>query len=354
MSKNYTVKLEPLPHTEPASAPDALLLAVTEALHTYRLSLEALGRSPNTIKSYFDILERYFSFLKNEDLLRPVNEMGRRELNDYLLHLKNCQRRPNWPPNRGDTGKLSPFTIQDHVRTIKVYWGWLFREGYIDKNPLEKFPLPSVPKLILKVITPELFQIILSYIDVTTPIGAQRYCILLLLYDVGLRIGELVNSLIENIDFNMGTIKVFGKRNKEREVPISRLTIREIRRYIRNFRPNICPVESPYLFPRADGIPISINGIQQFMRRLSKKPGINGLKLHPHLFRHSFGTQFIINGGNVFYLKEIMGHESLSTTLKYTHLQPKDLCLEHAKFSPVWNLRMGKKFNGTLLAANEK
>jgi len=170
---------------------------------------------------------------------------------------------------------------------------------------------------------------------------------MLLLYDTGLRIGELVNSLMKNMDFTLGLIKVLGKRNKEREVPISRITIQEIRKYIRNFRSEICPGESPYLFPRPDGSPISVNGIQQFMRRLSKITEISGLKLHPHLFRHSFGTQFIINGGSAFFLKEIMGHESLSTTLKYTHLQPKDLCLEHAKFSPLVNLKMTKKSNGS-------
>jgi site-specific recombinase XerD len=110
------------------------------------LSLEALGRSPNTIKSYFDILECYFLFLKKESFLKPVNEMGKNKLNVYLLHLKNCQRWPKRQPFPGNTGKLSPFTIQDHARTIKVFWSWLLREGYIDKNPLEKFPLPSVPK----------------------------------------------------------------------------------------------------------------------------------------------------------------------------------------------------------------
>jgi integrase/recombinase XerD len=220
--------------------------------------------------------------------------------------------------------------------------GWLIREGYIDKNPLEKFPIPSAPKTVLKVVTPELFEIILSLIDRSTPIGAQRYCFLLLLYDTGIRIGELVNSRIDQIDFDLGSIKVCGKRNKARVVPISQLTIREIRRYVCNVRPKICPVDSPYLFPRANGTAISSNSIQQWMRRLSKKPEINGLKLHPHLFRHSFGTQFTINGGNVFFLKEIMGHESLSTTLRYTHLQPKDLCKEHTKFSPVSNLKIAK------------
>ena len=346
MSKS-TDKLDTSPRTKPKPAPDSLPHEVREAFHSYRLSLEALGRSPNTIKSYFDILEDYFSFLLKDGLLKSINEIGRSEINKYLLYLKNRKRRPNWPPNRGDTGKLSPFTILDHVRTIKVYWGWLFREGYIDKNPLEKFPLPGVPKIVLKVITPELFEVILSLIDRTTPAGARYYCIMLLLYDTGLRIGELVNSLVKNIDFTLGSIKVVGKRNKEREVPVSRLTLREIRTYIRNFKSEIYAGESPYLFPRANGTPVSVNGIQQYMRRLSKKNGLNGLNLHPHLFRHSFGTQFIINGGSAFFLKEIMGHESLSTTLKYTHLQPKDLCREHAKFSPLVNLKMTKKSNGS-------
>jgi site-specific recombinase XerD len=191
----------------------------------------------------------------------------------------------------------------------------------------------------LRVITPEIFEKILSLVDRTMPAGYQRYCIMLLLYDTGLRIGELVNIIIEDIDFNLGSIKILGKRDKEREVPVSRFTLREIRKYIRNFRPRICPVESPYLFPKSDGNPVTANCVQQFMRRLSKKIGIDGLILHPHLFRHSFGTQFIVNGGSAFFLKEIMGHESLSTTLKYTHLQLKDLCQEHSKFSPVRNLK---------------
>jgi integrase/recombinase XerD len=79
------------------------------------------------------------------------------------------------------------------------------------------------------------------------------------------------------------------------------------------------------------------------MRRLAKKAGIDGVKLHPHLLRHTFGTQFINNGGNVFYLKGIMGHASLTTTLKYTHLQSEDLRREHSKYSPIGNLRISQQ-----------
>jgi integrase/recombinase XerD len=327
------------------SPADSLPSAIQDLLHDYRLSLKALGRSDKTLSSYFDVLFKYFPFLQSHGLIKPLNELGRRDLNAYLLHLQTCVPWPNRTMNRVDHNTLSPFTIQDHVRTIKACWGWALREGYIDKNPLEKFPLPKVPKTILKIITPEIFAQLLALIDRATPIGAQRYCILLALYDGGERISEILGSLTENVDFNLGFIRVLGKGNKERDVPLSRLTIREIRHYAREFRPKICQVDSPYLFPREDGTPVSINCIQQFMRRLAKQSGIAGLKLHPHLLRHTFGTQFIVNGGNVFYLKDIMGHSVLTTTLKYTHLQSEDLRREHAKFSPVGNLKMGKRLN---------
>jgi site-specific recombinase XerD len=346
-------KKKPQRHAESAPAPDMLPPFITDLLRKYEQSLKALGRSPKTTPWYLEILTRYFFFLQGKNLLSPVEKMGRQELKEYLLHLQSCQRWPKRPPSRDGTNRLSPFTVQGHARAIKAFWGWMFREEYIEKNPLDKFPLPSVPKNVIKIIEFEQFEKLLSVIDRSTPKGAQRNCMMLLLYDGGPRIGELVNSRIENIDFSVGLIKVLGKRNKEREIPISRPAIREIRRYLRDFRPKICPVESPYLFPKPDGTPISINSIQQFLRRLAKKTGLNDLKLHPHLFRHSFGTQFIVNGGNVFYLKEIMGHESLSTTLKYTHLKPKDLCREHAKFSPVANLGMVKKSDGKQSSAKK-
>ena len=323
--------------------PEMLPPAITELFSDYRLSLAALGRSPKTISSYFNILERFFAFLVSKGLLKAVTELGRPELKAYLIYLHNCRRWPNRPNNCENTGTLSAFTIQDHVRTLKAFWGWLTREDYIQRNPLEKFPLPSVPKVILKTITPEIFTRLLTLINRSTPLGVQRYCIFLALYDGGLRISEIAECRIDNIDMNTGLMRVVGKGNKERDVPLSRMTVREIRRYIRDTRSQICPEESPYLFPKPDGAPITINSIQQFMRRLAKSTGIEGLRLYPHLLRHSFGTQFIVAGGNPFVLKEIMGHASLATTLKYTHLQSEDLRREHARFSPVGNLKIGRQ-----------
>jgi integrase/recombinase XerD len=343
VSKRHPAKLKLQQHAQAALTQDILPPDIAGLLQQYTLGLKALQRSPRTIPWYLDILTRYFLFLQNENMLRPVDKMGRPELNAYLLHLQSCQRWTKRPPTQKDRSRLSPFTIQDHARAVKAFWGWLAREGYIEKNTLERFPLPSVPKTILRIISPEMFEKLLALIDRSIPRGVQRYLIMLALYDTGSRISELLETLIESVDLNLGCIRVMGKGRRERDIPLSSVTIREIRRYLRDFRPKICPAASPYLFPRTDGEHVTVNCIQQFMRRLAKKAEIDGLKLHPHLLRHTFGTQFIVNGGNVFYLKELMGHASLSTTMKYTHLQSEDLRREHTKFSPVGNLRMGKR-----------
>ncbi len=113
-------------------------------------------------------------------------------------------------------------------------------------------------------------------------------------------------------------------------------------RYINNFRDYLSDSNSLYLFPAADGDRILISSVQQYMRRLAKKVGIDGLRVFPHKFRHTFATRSFQNEANVYTVKEIMGHSSLLTTLKYTHPQPEDVKKQHNRFSPVAK-QMGKR-----------
>ena len=94
-------------------------------------------------------------------------------------------------------------------------------------------------------------------------------------------------------------------------------------------------MESDYLFPDKYGDPVSISSVQQAIRRLTKKAGLDHIKCHPHIFRHTFATMFLADGGSDVALKEIMGHESFQTTQKYIHLQPQDLQKQHMKYSPI-------------------
>jgi len=317
-------------------------LSWKDMLDEYSLSLEAYNRSPDTISWYLEILNQFFDFLESSNLLKPIPELGRGELTQYIHFLQNRKRWPNREHNGKDLGGLSESAIQGHVRAVKAFWGWLARDEYIEKNVLSKYPLPEVSEYIIPTLSIEQVDKLLAVIDRNTALGAKYYCILLLLLDTGMRISELANIKMGDMDFGHGWVTVFGKGRKQRICPFDRFTKKALMRYINNFRGHLSDSDSLYLFPAADGDHISISSIQQYMRRLAKKVGIDGLRVYPHKFRHTFATRAFQNEANEYTVKEIMGHSSLLTTLKYTHPQPEDLKKQHNRFSPVAK-QMGKR-----------
>ncbi len=312
-------------------------------LDEYKQALETVRKSPKTISGYLENLRRYFIFLEAHGLMKSVHKLDKRDLGEYLRYLQNSVRWPNNPHISEDhRGRLSPFTVRAYVRDIKTFWSWLYKEGYIDNNPLAAFSLPAVPENLVRTVTPEQFLILHSSIDRSTLEGSKYYCMLLIPYDNGVRVSELVTIRVTNINFQDKTIKVMGKGQIERLVPITVYTRRQIMKYIDGVRSNSCPENCPYLFADLDGEPISINSVYQFMRRLLAKSKLKEVKFYPHILRHSFATQFLANGGNIADLKRILGHKSLATTIRYTHSQLQDIQKQHAKFSPVAELFMNK------------
>jgi site-specific recombinase XerD len=272
-----------------------------------------------------------------------MQKLGASELKAYILYLQQKKRWADSPNIKKATGKLSPYSIQGHVRAIKAFWSWAEREGHIKANPLAKFPLPKVPQKLLPTLSRGEIKNVLSMLDRHTPIGGKYYLIILLLTDTGIRISELSHIKIHDLDLQHNRVKILGKGQKWRIVPFSPVTRSAIDRYLTTSRRHLCSVDSPYLFPRPNGLPVSINSVQQFLRRIGARAILNGTRCSPHTFRHSFATMAVANGANVMVLKEIMGHESLQTTMKYVHLQPDDLQLQHTKFSPVTNLGIGRR-----------
>ena len=117
------------PHAD--NMPRASKAFLLQLLEEYKLSLQALNRSPKTISWYSEILGSYFDFLESNSMLKPVGEMGTHELKRYILHLQKTPRWAKRPHFDGDKGKLSPYSIQGHVRALKAFWGWLEKEGYV-------------------------------------------------------------------------------------------------------------------------------------------------------------------------------------------------------------------------------
>ena len=309
-----------------------------DLLAQYRMSLEAANRSPRTIEWYLEILRRFFGFLEQSGYSTTIADIGRKDVRAYIKYLQGAPRWPHRPNNGKDLGKLSPHSVQGHVRAIKAFLGWLVDDGYIESNPLAKFSLPKVPQYVIKTLTLEHIKLLLSAIDKTTSLGFMYYCIILILLDAGMRISELVNIKMTDLDIQLGLVTILGKGQKQRVVPLTRFTVRELLRYIQNFRKNYGFVESPYLFPDNNGGHISTNSIQQYLRRLAEKAGLKDVKVTPHVFRHTFGTNAAARDANAFMIKDMMGHSSLQTTMKYIHLQTADMKAQHNRFSLVNDL----------------
>jgi len=318
---------------------DPIRQSIKLLIEEYQLALEAGNRSQKTISWYLDILDKFFfKYLPSQGIIRPIVELGREEARSYIKHLQNSNRWPNRVHQDREYGKLSPFTIQGKIRALKAFWSWLFKEEHIDSNPLAGLPLPKVPKNMIVILEKEQIIQLLKAIDKYTPLGARNYTILLLLLDTGLRISELTRIKMTDITLTQGYIKVIGKGQKERLVPFSARTKKELIKYINHYRLNSCGIDSSYLFPTKDGDNISVNCVQQMIKRLAIKAGLKDIKCHPHIFRHTCATMLRANGCSPEILQLIMGHESYQTTQKYLHPQPQDLRKQHIKYSPVAGL----------------
>ena len=311
----------------------ACIPPINDLLAEYLQELEILGRSQKTITWYHDILVKFFASIGSHSATESVANIGKPELKVYILHL---QQRVRWPNNKHihDEKHMSPFSIAGHVRAIKAFWSWLAKQEYIDQNPFDKFPVPKTPQHIIKTLDAKDIRKLLNAVDRTNPVGERFYGVLLLLIDTGARISEVVGIKLSDINLAQSTVKITGKGKKDREVPYSNMTRKTLLKYINDARKSLCAaVDSEYLFPGRYGDHTSIGSMQQALRRLAEKTGMD--KCYPHLLRHTFGTLFIANNGSSMILQQIMGHASLQTTEKYVHLKTEDLKKQHKLYSPM-------------------
>jgi integrase/recombinase XerD len=192
---------------------------LSQLLDDYKLSLETANRSPKTISWYLEILTRYFTFLRSQELIKPACQLGKEELRAYVAHLQNSNRWAGRPHIKSAQGRLSPYSIQGHTRATKVFFSWLFDEEHIKENPLAGYPLPKVPQKQIPTLTLDQLRKLLTLIDRSTAVGARNHAMLLLLLDTGMRISELVNIKLDDLDLVRSLVKIVGKGQKEHTVP---------------------------------------------------------------------------------------------------------------------------------------
>lgn len=229
--------------------------------------------------------------------------------------------------------------INGFIRAVKVMFNFLLEDEYIEKNPFAKVKQIKTDKVIIETFEPEEVKKMLNQFSKRIYCDLRDALLIRVLYDCGLRISEAINLKITDVDTEKNLIKVFGKGHRERMVPFGRNIKREILKFLPK-REKAIPkdLDEGYLFSTRQGTALGQRNVIRKIQVVGKKAGIEGKRLSPHTFRHTFAKTYLMAGGDTISLQQIMGHADLSTTRQYVHLLTEDIQRKHRQFSPLDNL----------------
>jgi len=316
---------------------------IDQLINSFIICCQSEGKSPRTTEWYLANLKRFSRFLKEHDFPQSIHDIGPNEARQFIFHLQNNVKRWEDSPFIKDSSHLSPLSVHGYARTIKVFWSWLWAEGYISQNPMARLRMPKTPQKLSPTLSREQVQRLLDSLDRKTTEGYRNHTIILLLFDTGIRLSELTGLRLECVDFAQSFLTVNGKGSRERTVPFGNQVRRALWRYIANFRPEPEFQQFHQVFLSSQGIPLKPRSIQSMLKRLGKRAGISEVRCSPHIFRHSFAKHYLLSGGDVFSLQRILGHSSLEVVKLYINLASSDISDQHRRFSPVDNMRMIKR-----------
>lgn len=255
--------------------------------------------SPNTEASYLSDIRAFFSTTGIDPKDVKVGDIL-----DYLSGMEVSKR--------SQSRALS---------ALRSFFGWMILEGEREDNPCDGVDSPKMGKYLPAVLSVEEVDAIMSSVDLATKSGYRDRAILEILYGCGLRVSEAVNLKISDIFFTEGYVRIIGKGNKQRIVPLGEVASEFVRAYL-NVRPLPCKGYEDYLFLNLRGKSLSRISMFNIVKKQSFIAGITK-EISPHTFRHSFATHLIENGADLRVVQEMLGHESILTTEIYTHIDSK-------------------------------
>ena len=277
--------------------------------------------SGNSITAYEADIRKFVTFLNIKKLnVSPINT-DLQNLKDFL----------EWINELGLNARSQARIISG----LKAFFKYLLLEDIIDSDPSSLLESPKLGRKLPEVLSIEEIDQIISAIDLSQPEGQRNKAIIETLYSCGLRVSELINLKISNLYFDDGFIRVVGKGDKERLVPIGQKAIKEIRYYFqdRNLQSNIDKASENIVFLNRRGKQLTRVMIFTIIKRLAEKAEISK-NISPHTFRHSFATHLIDGGADLRAVQEMLGHESIITTEIYTHLDREYLRDAIIQFHP--------------------
>ncbi len=271
------------------------------------------GLARNTVAAYRSDLELFFSVISIKDPLHVTDQ----EIISFLSYLK--------------TQGYASSSICRFLVTIKVFFRFLVREKLMGSDPTFTLEKPKLWQLIPEVLTIEEVEALLKSPDPTTSSGARDRALLEVLYASGLRVSELCGLNLLDVDEHV--VRVKGKGGKERIVPIGQVAIDAIDHYLTAFRTTAGSEKTTPLFATERGGRIDRVFVWKRVKFYAVKAGI-GKPISPHTLRHSFATHLLENGADLRVIQEMLGHASVATTDRYTHLSQRHLTEAFEAFHP--------------------
>lgn len=261
--------------------------------------------SEYTISNYKNDISEFILFLQTEKISN-FKIVDYQLLRKYLMLLYDKE--------------LSKRSVSRKISTLRSFFKWLMREDKIKSNPTILLVSPKKDKKLPKFINSIDLATIFNSINTLTPLGKRDTTLLEMFYSTGIRVGEIVQIKLKDIESDYQRIKIHGKGNKERYVLYGKVLEEKINQYLNNGRLELLKEKKcDYLFVNHLGNPITTRGVRDIFKRILQKTSLD-FQVHPHMLRHTFATHMLENGADLKAVQELLGHENLSTTQIYTHV----------------------------------
>lgn len=273
--------------------------------------------SKNTVISYQKDLENFKEFLIKINK-NPI-EINKKDIFNYLIFLSKK--------------KLKPASLRRKISALRSFFKFLIREEYLENDPTMDLTLPKKEKILPDVISVKEIEKLINIIPKDGFKGKRDRALIELLYSSGLRVSEIINLKINEVDLKNGYLKCFGKGSKERIVPFGDLAKEFLISYIEEREK--FNINSELLFVTKKGKMILRQQINNILNYYAKKSKLKK-KIHPHMLRHSFATHLLERGADLRSVQELLGHVDISTTQIYTHLTKEHLREVYMNSHPLW------------------
>ena len=278
------------------------------------------GLSDNSIVSYENDINKLSNFLLDKNKSISPIKVSPDIIKEFIYSISNS---------------INPTSQSRIISGLRSFFEYLIFEKYIKTNPLSLIESPRISRKLPDTLTIKEIDLLISKINISTNEGERNIALIETLYGCGLRVSELISLKISDLFFSEGFIKVTGKGNKQRLVPISDLNKRVIKSYMGNSRKKLKIEEKSkdILFLNRRGKKLSRAMIFTIIKRLAKLSDIKK-NISPHTFRHSFATHLLKNGADLKTIQQLLGHQSITTTEIYMHIDNKMLVKAINKFHP--------------------